>query len=302
MPPRAVVSFVYFNTYQPEKENRIFRQHFEAEQFHCSNNVGEAFECTIGDNYLSEYRSQGHISQSPETVHWNLRWAPDPDRRFFPFPSEALYRWKYPKSKVVTPNPLLNIDGSVTIGSLTLDIEEGPGSQHHLWSTQLPSQLAWFHCSAFEETDFAWIQGLTIRGNFFNLYHPQLSLLHFNLYDIGYPFNRVPDIGRTGSEHTLGRWVLAAENQTYRTQVEIQNTPENMVREEMALSSERRIYRHFTTLASVQVVFSEKQAGAWNLLHKFTCRNAATFIVFRPEPDPRIPLSIQSPQPHRADF
>ncbi|HKJ68115.1 MAG TPA: hypothetical protein VKA68_09185 [bacterium] len=292
-PPLGAVKFVYFNRYQPEKENRFFCQTFPADQCRVNTTDGNAFECKFGDNHLQEHRSNGCISRPAETVTWDVRWVPEPERNFVPFPSKALYRWKHPRSKLVTPNPLIHIDGTVTIGSLSLDIEGGAGSQHHLWSTQLPSHLAWFHCSAFEETDFAWIQGLTTRGKFFNLCHPRVSLLHFNMYDIGYPFNRIPDMARTSSDYTLHRWVLAAERQTHRTQIEIQNAPVNMVREEMALTADRQTYRHFTTLASAQVIFSERQAGTWNILHKLTCRNAATLLVFRSEPDPRVPLLRQ---------
>ena len=264
------VELAYFNRYNPSKENRVFQQAFNQDHFKITK---MPFEFRAGKNVISEELSQGRLSTFEETVRWKLDWFHDPEAGISPWPYKSWYRWKYPPLKIVVPQPRLRINGKISVGALDFELNEVSGHQTHLWGTRYPKEILRLHCTAFEETDYAVLNAITMTTRLGLVPLPAFTAIQLELYGEMFFFNTTSSLLRNASRFEENRWLLAAENKTKRLQIEVQ-FDENA----MAPFGPNT---QFTGIASVQVWQSEKSGGEWRQLKKLTCRDAADLEIHR---------------------
>lgn len=271
---KAQVQFAYFNRYNPEKENRLVTQEFGADHFEIQGGEDEPVEFRAGNIVLTDDYSQGVLSTFEETVRWKLAWFNDPDSAFQHWPAERFYRWKHPQTKMLTPVPRSMIDGKISIGALDVDLEDAYGHLSHWWGTELPEEWYWAHCTAFEETDFASLEMYEVR---LKSWLPKLTIIQLELFGELFAFNSLRQMIRNASDPDEHSWIVAAESDTHRLQVELQYDSESFMNAESSTPDDERRFVQFTGIASVQVLLSERIAGEWHLHKKLTCRDAAAY-------------------------
>jgi|GEM_PF-3372764 len=273
-PSGAEVQFAYFNRYNPDNENRRVSQEFDPEHFEIRGNRDEPFEFRAGNIVLTGESCQGILSTFEETIRWKLAWFNDPDSQFRHWPNRRFYRWKYPRTKMLTPVPRSMIGGKISVGALDVGLEEAYGHMAHWWGRRYPERWHWAHCTAFEETDFASLEMYEIR---LNHWLPKFTLVQLELFGELFEFNSLRQAIRNASEPGPESWMVAAESETHRLQVELQTRAESFIKSDTALFSEPGKYVKFTGIASMQVLLSEWLENEWHVHKKLTCRDAAAY-------------------------
>jgi hypothetical protein len=107
----------------------------------------EPFSLRLGDAVLSDRGMSGGF----EDVAWDLRWTPS--ERHYEHVHPVLRRARVAQTVLVLPHADLGIDGSVTIGSETIELSGARGGQAHLWGSKHANSWAWVHCNDFQTPD-----------------------------------------------------------------------------------------------------------------------------------------------------
>ncbi|MBD3274901.1 MAG: hypothetical protein GF372_06290 [Candidatus Marinimicrobia bacterium] len=284
-----VFSVSYFNALNPEKENRLLTQRYNPEQctFEFTAENGLRFESD--SIVMTEHNSKGTLSTFHDTIKWNVNWFADPDTSFRYFSSKSFYRYANPAAKLYTPNPLLRIDGKISVGELDISLDSAPGIQSHVWGDSIQDNFIWLQCNAFEETDFAEIEALTFTPfNSFPL-NPKLSVLRINLFQEQHIFNRVTDMFKLNSSTGDNAYMLAAESDNLRIQLQSRYESEFLMVQNLS-------NRHFayTGIAGMQVMVSEKAGKSWSVSQKLTSQSGANLMLpannTHPEDSPTLKL------------
>lgn len=271
---QIVFSVSYFNALNPEKENRLLTQRFNTEQ--CSLQfTGENGLLFESDSIvMTEHNSKGTLSTFHDTIKWNLDWFADPDISFRYYPSDSFYRYSIPTLKFYTPNPLLRIDGKISVGELDIPLESAPGVQSHFWGYSSPEKLVWLQCNAFEETDFAEIEALTFTpfGRF--PLNPGISVMRMNLFQEQQMFNTVTDMFKLNAGISENAYLLAAESESLRIQLQVRYETDFLMAQD--LSGAHFLY---TGIAGMQVIVSERRGNSWSVFQKLTSQSGANLML-----------------------
>jgi len=272
--PQIVFSVSYFNALNPEKENRLLTQRFNPEQ--CSLQfTGENGLIFQSDSVvMTEHNSKGTLSTFHDTIKWNLDWFADPDTSFRYFPSDRFYRYSVPAVKMFTPNPLLRIDGKISVGELDISLESTPGVQSHVWGDSLPKRFTWLQCNAFEETDFAEIEAFTFTPFSRFPVNPNLSILRMNLFQEQHTFNTVSDMFKLNASTGDNSYILAAESDSLRIQLQSRYETDFLMVQNLSGS-----HLAYTGIAGMQVSVSEKKGETWSVSQKLTSQSGANLML-----------------------
>ncbi|MFW6066710.1 MAG: hypothetical protein ACOC97_00110 [Myxococcota bacterium] len=127
----------------------------------------------------SELRSgsaRGQVEQEGRRLRWDLAYEPlGPP--FRPFPSEAMYRGRFPKSKTVTPCPHGRFQGELEVDGERWAVDEWLGMQGHNWGRGHADAYAWAHCNAWSgDVKDVWFEGFSGKVALGPLHTPWLSL------------------------------------------------------------------------------------------------------------------------------
>ncbi|MCB0218791.1 MAG: hypothetical protein KDH09_03780 [Chrysiogenetes bacterium] len=135
-----------------------------------------ARECTLGRDHVevkmgaSEFhtgRSVGDLKLDDQSIKWDLTFDTS-GAPFHHFPSEKLYKGRFPKSKALSPYPDSSFTGTITVNGEKVAIDGWPGMQGHNWGEQHTPRYAWGHCNLFdgnpEDTFFEGFTGRILVG------------------------------------------------------------------------------------------------------------------------------------------
>ena len=271
---QIVFSVSYFNALNPEKENRLLTQRFKPEQcsLEYSGENGLMFESD--SIVMTEHNSKGTLSTFHDIIKWNVDWFADPDTSFRYFPSDRFYRYSIPPMKMYTPNPLLRIDGKISVGELDIPLESAPGVQSHFWGNALPEKFVWLQCNAFEETDFAEIEALTFTPFSSFPLNPKLSVLRMNLFQEQHVFNTVTDMFKLNSNTGNNAYMLAAESDNLRIQLQSRYESDFLMMQNLSDG-----HLAYTGIAGTQVTVSEKIGKSWSVSQKLTSQSGANLML-----------------------
>lgn len=116
----------------------------------------EPFRLAVADAELTNGSCTGHMKD----IAWDLRWTPRLPAAQPVHP--VLKRAKIARTIFVVPHPDVSISGTVAYDGRTLEIDNVPGNQAHLYGSQHASRWAWTHCN-----DFATQDGERVTDTFF---------------------------------------------------------------------------------------------------------------------------------------
>jgi hypothetical protein len=99
-----------------------------------------------------------HAEGACGAARWSLRFTSDePELRHLP--SAWLYRAPLPRTKLTSPLPAANFDGSVEIAGRdrAIELRGWPGMVGHNWGAEHAERWIWLHGIGFEDAPGAWL-------------------------------------------------------------------------------------------------------------------------------------------------
>jgi len=155
--------------------------------------------------------TRGAISTRQSRLTWDLRFSGD-ERPIVPFPYQALYRWPFPKSKLVTPYPDVRFEGALFVDGERWQIDGWRGMQGHNWGRGHTDLYAWCHANCWnEEPDFV-LEGLSGKVRLGPVMTPLVTIVCVRHRGVVYDFNRPLEIARAGGDVSLRRWTFSSKS------------------------------------------------------------------------------------------
>lgn len=140
---------------------------------------------TVMENGLA----QGRAESGGHRLHWDLRFEGSDARGYRPFPLDGMYRWRFPKTKSLTPFPDVSMQGEMGVNGETWAIEGWRGMQGHNWGRSHAHAYAWAHCNQFEGQDGVWFEGASARIEVAGRITPFLSFGALHIGETTYRFD-----------------------------------------------------------------------------------------------------------------
>ncbi|HET8644536.1 MAG TPA: hypothetical protein VFO85_03545, partial [Vicinamibacteria bacterium] len=190
------------------------------------------FQVRVGASCLRHDGARGEIEGAGHHARWDLAWAAGgATHRHLP---AFAYRTPFADTRVLSPNPLLAIDGTVEVDGRRFDLCAQPGGQSHLWGRAHADAWAWGRCSAFDEGGQGYLETLTVRVRRAGFLLPPLTFLTLRLDGAEMRFTAARSALRSRGRFGTGRYEFAAASRDVRLQGEFTSPPELLVQAEYA--------------------------------------------------------------------
>jgi hypothetical protein len=139
-------------------------------------------------------QARGDLSNPRGSCSWHLNWsaaagALGEPMSLFPYP--WMYRRRFPKSKLVTPAPLLRVSGHFEWDGRRVDLGQWIGMQGHNWGVEHAPEYAWGQAWFGEEEPDCVLEGFTGRTRLGPVLSPRLSCLVVRFKEREFRFDRL---------------------------------------------------------------------------------------------------------------
>jgi hypothetical protein len=246
----------------------------------------EALELGEDPLYRSEHgtlRRDGCTGEAGP-VSWDLSWTPN-DYGFAHLPG-LLYKLPRVRTRTVTPNPDLRLDGEIQIGMETWGLEGCPGQQGHVWGRKHGDGWAWAHANA--DGGPTW-EALSARlpGPLRRLGPLTALLVRWKGETIA-----VRGVRKTDSAWSHQGWNLAGHDGEHKIEIDVAVDPKQMDGVTYTDPDGEASYCHNTKRADARLRLMERDGGGWDEVGEWSWQRTAAFEVGDREPDPEVPWVI----------
>lgn len=178
--------------------------------------------------------SSGELVSGTGQVRWDLAFDRVPGPLGLPmrlFPSQRLVDAPFPKNKLLTPFPVLALEGSVTWDDEPWDVGGWLGMQGHNWGSAHSPEYAWGQCVFLDAAGApcAVVEGASGRIELGRRLSPLLSMLVVRHGEREYRFDRIVDLWRQRPELRFPRWSLRMKGRDGTATLEMAGDPAAMV-------------------------------------------------------------------------
>lgn len=163
---------------------------------------------------------QGEIEQAGRRIAVDLSFTKG-SPPLIPFPENALYFSRLPRSKLVSPFPDSRFTGSYTVDGETIRVDGARGMQGHNWGENHAHLYAWAHCNQWDQDEDFVFEGVSARVKLGPVLTPLATLVCVRHRGVRYEFNRVRDILKNRGEVSHRRWTFRAESDLGRIEGEL---------------------------------------------------------------------------------
>lgn len=273
-PQDASVAFWYrytlLSTETGHQEGRVWAALTDRENPDNSTFVSEAFafedvwpdsdpfELTIGDSVLTSSSAEGQIGD----ISWDLEYDPD-TYAFTPLRSETLtdvLSKTIGTGKHWSRNESVFMDGEITVGDRTIELEDAPGHQGHtVSSTSPPEDWTWVQCNDFDDEESAVLEALRLDD--------KLSLC-FRVDGEIYPLNRLKHVipaspwANEIEYDEVGHWRFRGEGEGIELQVTVESPDDHWQKVAYKVPDDSLRYNAHCSLSDVTVTYKKDGESA----------------------------------------
>lgn len=160
-----------------------------------------------------DLRDGGSLTGALDTKHGPVSYALDVKTTAPPlslFPYDVMLTAPFPKSKTLTPYPVLELSGEVKLPSGTMKVEGWRGSQGHNWGKEHAFEYAWGQCvfPATSEGPEVMLEGYSARVKVAGRALPRMSALVVRRGVQELRFDRTFDFFRQEATLAPRRWTV----------------------------------------------------------------------------------------------
>lgn len=160
---------------------------------------------------LGEGSLTGEITHAGRTISLDLSFTKGAPP-LVPFPYEAMYEGRFPKSKLVSPHPDSLFSGSYSVDDEEVTVDGWRGMQGHNWGESHAHLYAWAHGNQWDQDEDFVLEGLSARVKLGPVLSPLTTLVCVRHRGVRYDFNRVVDLARARGSVDPRRWAFRAES------------------------------------------------------------------------------------------
>jgi len=286
-PPSASVWAIAFDGSDPTSKIAV-KETLMADQALIDRDI---FYFQVGENAVYNNGARGKIFSGGHELRWDLQFIPNEETQR-PYPV-SLYHLPFPKTKFLSPNWSVLLQGEIAVDGKTLRVQAAPGCQAHLWGTQHAERWAWAHCNAFREDPNAVFEALTGQIRWGKKLLRPLTSICLRLGDGRLlRFNRFSQLLFNESRYGLQGWELTAHRGHYRIKASLKNRPEEMVGVTYTDPDGSKLYCYHAEAAGLQVQVFETGRKGDHLLYQLSAPRSAAYEVVERAPIPELSLQL----------
>jgi Tocopherol cyclase len=154
--------------------------------------------------------TRGGIGRGEHEVSWDLSWKRN-GGALVHFPVAKMYSGAFPKSKLVTPYPDLDISGSITVDGQKLDIKSWRGMQGHNWGRGHADLYAWGQCNRWDQDVDTMVEAVSARVRVGPVLTPLITMVCVRHEGKEYRLSRPRHLMRNRGEVHPRRWFFGAK-------------------------------------------------------------------------------------------
>lgn len=235
-------------------------------------------------------RSTGQLADATQTVNWDLTFTRGEGALGDPLcllPSRQLVDGPLPKSKLLTPFPVLRFSGQLRWGDDEWDLDGMTGMQGHNWGAAHAPEYAWGQCVFFDGhgAPIAVAEGASGCITLGPVTTPLISLLSVRYDGREYRFDRLLELWRQHPRLDFPKWTLRIAGPDGEATLAMQGRPDRMVCLGYDNPREPRRYclNSKTAAVTLRVNPTERDGFTLESVHG----GALEFLL--PEPHPAVP-------------
>lgn len=244
---------------QLQKKQIVVHNDFAADRVMTE---ADFFFVDIGGSAIYHHGARAHLKEAGQEMEWEFSWEPA-DESLLLLPAFA-YKLPFPKTKILTPNPLLHLSGRLRVNGETFILQNAIGQQSHAWGEEI-SSYHWGFANQFEGAEAIFEIGTTplprrIKKSSF------LTAMVLHLDHELYRFNGPTDWFRNKSSITPTHWHFEAKNKRSLLVGDLQAKPEEFAQ----LPFEQK-----TLLARLHLELFTKEGDRWTKKRELVSNNAS---------------------------
>ena len=178
--------------------------------------------------HLVPTETRGNVQSEGHAISWNLalegELAP-----VVPFPFASMYEGAFPRSKLVTPYPLLLASGEVFVDGERWDISNWVGMQGHNWGRGHADLYAWSQINVWEQKEDLTFEGLSGKVRLGPIMTPLVTILCVRHRGVVYDFNQPASVWAARGEVGMNKWSFAAKMRFATIEGEVETNADDMV-------------------------------------------------------------------------
>jgi hypothetical protein len=245
--PTAGVWFARFDRSNPEDTFGLHRAYerwaLEEGRFHVR----------VGGATMSSGVAAGSVEAAGHAVSWDLRFPTgEPTYRLLP---DWLYRSRLAPTKPFSPNVRTRVAGSITVDGASVELEDAPSQQGHLYGSRHAERWAWAHCSDFLDDD-AVLHAVTAQGRGGPFTTPFFTFAGLQWEGQWIRFTKV----RRRCDFGLGTWKIYLAGRPHRLPGRIEAPSRAMLRARYTDPSGELRFCHNSEIASCRLALFERKA------------------------------------------
>ncbi len=172
--------------------------------------------------------SSGSIERGGHKLCWDLTWKHD-GSALVHFPIAKMYTHSFPKTKLVSPYPHLQIKGRIRIDDEEVEVYDWKGMQGHNWGSGHAEQYAWGHCNQWDQQVDCLLEAVSARIKVGPVMTPLVTLVCVRHEGREYLFTHPRDLLRNRGELHSRRCFFCAKNKEISIECDISAATDDFV-------------------------------------------------------------------------
>jgi hypothetical protein len=136
----------------------------------------DTFRISVADLEVAESRIRGAVAGAGHEIAFDLEASGRTDP-LVPFFHPLMYELPFPRTKLVTPNPVLYFNGRYSVDGEEVEVSQWCGMQGHNWGGEHAPSYAWCQCNEWREAGDLVLEAFTARVRLGSRLSPPLTII-----------------------------------------------------------------------------------------------------------------------------
>lgn len=246
----------------------------------------EHFYFRIQNAELLHNSLRGKIEKESNFIQWDLNFIPNA-KTFYHFPYSFMYKFKIPKTKVLSPNFNIKLNGRIVVNRREFICNGEPGHETHIWGTKHAERWVWANCNAFSNGEGIF-EGLSAQIRAGKILTPPLTPLYVMFSGKEYYMNGLWQSYKNFSLNSIPEWKFSGDSGGFRFEGTAWSDVKNFVGVEYTDPDGEKLWCYNTKVANMvlKVFKGDRKIG------ELTSENTTALEFVSRMKDERIPVLI----------
>jgi len=250
----------------------------------------DAFSVKVGDASLEQGRLKGDAGSRGHTLSWDLTFG-GAEAPLFLLPLK-LYTAKFPKAKSLVGLPMAVYNGSLSVDSKRIEIENWLGSQNHNWGSRHTDLYAWGQVAGFDSHPDSFLEVASAKLRIGPLWTPWMSPIVLRHQGKEIKMNSLLQTVRAKSSFKYFNWNFISETKEIRLEGEISAPKEAFIGLNYRNPPGGSKHCLNSKIATCELKIKHKQSSQWGPPEVLFTKHRAAFEILTDARDHGVEIRV----------